>query len=185
MNHSGKSIKQKAKAPAAISKLISDLGNEDGRVREKARRALVKMGAPAIDYLTELVYAKKDRLRWEAIKAMGQIADPVTAPFLINAFEDDDPGVRWLAAEGLINLGPVVVEPVVKAVVERIDSVFIRAGAHHVLNELNRALMDKQILDLLHVLRNTTSEEKILLFAGELLERIEREKYGENDEDGV
>ncbi|MEJ2536335.1 MAG: HEAT repeat domain-containing protein [Calditrichia bacterium] len=94
-----------------IKELIKNLGNSDGVIRERARRKLVSIGPSAIDYLAELVYTKNEMLRWEAVKTLSEIVNPVAIPLLIDALEDDKSSIRWLAAEGLIMLGREAVKP--------------------------------------------------------------------------
>jgi hypothetical protein len=44
--------------------------------------------------------------------------------------------VRWLAAEGLIRMRRACLQPLLHALTERADSVWLREGAHHVLHDL-------------------------------------------------
>jgi CBS domain-containing protein len=52
---------------------------------------------------------------------------------LVERLEDPDEGVRWMAADGLIALGATSVEPLLCELKLRSDSLFLRQGAHHVL----------------------------------------------------
>ena len=75
-------------------------------------------------------------MRWEAAKSLSDIADPAAAPALVQALEDPETGVRWLAAEGLIRMRSACLQPLLHALTERADSVWLRDGAHHVLHDL-------------------------------------------------
>ena len=44
--------------------------------------------------------------------------------------------IRWLAAEGLIHIGNKAVKPLLRALIEHPDSLWLREGAHHVLYDL-------------------------------------------------
>jgi HEAT repeat protein len=88
--------------------------------------------------LIEALAGGDTQTRWEAAKALGYLADPDGAPALVRALRDEEFGVRWLAAEGLILLGRDGLEPLLRALMERPDSVWLRQGAHHVLRVLSR-----------------------------------------------
>jgi HEAT repeat protein len=123
---------------AAINSLIAALASEEGLVRESARRRLVHIGRPAVRPLVKALSGGDTHTRWEAAKALGYLADPATAPALVRALQDDEFGVRWLAAEGLILLGGNALEPLLRALMEGSDSVWLRQGAHHVLRALSK-----------------------------------------------
>ena len=126
-----------------IEELIKDLSNENGIIRQKARYALVKIGNPALDYLLELQTSEKHLARWESVKAISEIGSKDSIPILINALEDEEFDVRWLAAEGLIEIGHSSVYPLLKAFIANKDSVHLKEGVHHILKGLElRGLYD-------------------------------------------
>lgn len=120
-----------------ISDFINDLSSDNGIVRRIARQKIVELGADAIDYLLELQNSPKHIVRWEAIKAIEQIGDPLGTPILISALKDDKFDVRWIAAEGLIRIGKPAIKPLMNELVNNSESVIVREGAHHVLKELH------------------------------------------------
>jgi hypothetical protein len=145
----------KASAPDQVSveDLVANLWSPDGVVRQHARRDLVTIGQPAVPALIEALSAGDQYVRWEAAKALGQIADPVAAPALVAALDDRDGAVRWLAAKGLIAIGCASLEPLMRALEQHPESVWLREGAHHVLHDLNHGQASVQIapvLDALH-----------------------------------
>lgn len=86
----------------------------------------------------ELVGALLDprtHVRWEAAKALSAIADPVSAPALMHALEDESEDVRWVASEGLIALGQTGVRTVLSGLIKRAGSVPYCKSARHVLSE--------------------------------------------------
>lgn len=119
-----------------IEELIKKLYSKDGIVRKVARYELVKIGRPAVKYLSSLLEAPKEYIRWEAIKTLSQIADSESIPILINALENEDFDVRWIAAEALIDIGKVSIKPLLEAVITSKNPVFLLEGVHHVLKEL-------------------------------------------------
>ena len=148
MNGSGRGVNDDSEVqgghadPGTISSLVAELSKEDGAARERARHSLVAIGAPAVACLIEALASRNDLLRWEAAKALGDIRDPAAAPALVAALEDEVFDVRWLAAKGLIALGGEGLVPLLQALVERSDSLWLREGAHHVFHDLARGRPD-------------------------------------------
>jgi HEAT repeat protein len=145
--------KSKKEKNSEIKKLIDELGDDKGLKRQNAREELVKIGRDSIDYLSELLTNQKHIYRWEAVKTLEEIGDPIAIPLLIQALEDDKGDVRWIAAKGLIKLGKASIVPLLKALEEKSDSVFILGGAHHVFfdlrekNELPKEFPIKKLLE--------------------------------------
>jgi HEAT repeat protein len=121
-----------------IISLVADLASQDELVRTDARQSLVNIRGPAVSPLIEALRDPRRQVRWEAAKALGEIANPTAAPSLVRALRDTEFSVRWLAAEGLIALGSEGLSPLLRALIERSDSVWLRQGAHHVLHDLAR-----------------------------------------------
>lgn len=113
------------------------LRSRDGALRKVARASLVAIGPLAVSPLIECLSADSKAARWEATKALGQIADPSAARALVGVLKDDDFGVRWLAADALTRLGVSGLEPLLGALLENPDSGRLREGTHHVLRALS------------------------------------------------
>ncbi len=146
-----------------IEELIETLSNPNGIIRQKARYELVKMGNPALDYLLELQGAAKHLARWEAVKAISEIGTRDSIPILINALEDEEFDVRWLAAEGLIDIGHSSVYPLLKAFISNKDSIHLKEGVHHVLKGLEvRGLYDDKY-EIIKALESFTAPVKLEL----------------------
>ena len=64
------------------------------------------------------------------------IADPIAAFALVNAMDDRDGDVRWLAAEGVAALGRDGLQPLLAALLQRAQSSSFCEGAHHVCHTL-------------------------------------------------
>ena len=141
---------------ADIPALIATLAGNDGLERQRARESLVDIGKPAVAALIEVLAAPDSNyhMRWEAAKALSDLEDPEAASMLVNALEDEDFGVRWLAAEGLIALGRDGLSPLLKALVKRSNSTSLREGAHHVLRMLDDAELHYQVAPVLAALED-------------------------------
>jgi HEAT repeat protein len=117
--------------------LVAQLGSRRGGTRQAARETLVKLGRPAADLLVPLASNPAKQLRWEATKALAEIADPRTIPVLVERLGDAESGIRWLAATGLINIGPASVASVLRLLMARPASTDVRRAAHHVLHDMD------------------------------------------------
>ena len=136
----------------SIETLINTLSSLKDKAREGARHTLVAMGKAAVPSLIEALKNKNTLTRWEAAKALGEIADPETAPILVKALEDEEFDVRWLAAEGLIKMNIKGLRSLLEALEHRGDSVLLREGAHHVFHDLAKGALRKSLAPVLAAL---------------------------------
>jgi HEAT repeat protein len=157
-----------------IRALIADLRSKDGMLRQRSRQSLVIIGKPAVISLVKLLKDRNDQVRWEAAKALGEIGDRRAAPALILALEDEEFDVRWLAAEGLIALGGDGLSPLLEALVECPQSVWLRDGAHHVLHDLAKTGLRKQVASLLKALGGVEPETEVPPAARKLLNTLRK-----------
>ncbi len=119
-----------------LGTLVKCLFSEDYAERNEARQKLVKIGRSIIPFLVGLQYSKDRRIGWEAMKTLSEICHPDGIPILINGLENDDPNIRWLSAEGLIQIGEASLGPVLRALEMRGNSKMLREAAYHVLKGL-------------------------------------------------
>jgi HEAT repeat protein len=125
-----------------IRRLVANLRSNDGETRRKARKGLVFIGKPAVGFLVPLLKDPDDDVRWEAAKAMCEIADPRAASDLVRLLMDHNFGVRWLAAEALISIGRDALEPLLEGLTKHPESSWLRRGALHTLHDLRRKVPD-------------------------------------------
>jgi HEAT repeat protein len=95
--------------------LIRELGSKDGMTRQKARESLILAGEPATPRVRELLASPDKQVRWEALKTLAAIADPGSLAEFVALLDDPRSDLRWLAATGLIRLGPRSIRPVLQA----------------------------------------------------------------------
>ncbi len=182
-----KKKKDEAKEPS-IETLINTLSTLKDKVREETRHTLVAIGKPAVPSLIKALKNKKALIRWEVAKALEQIADPETAPMLVEALEDDDFDVRWLAAEGLVKMNIKGLKPLLEALELRGESVLLREGAHHVFHDLAKGELRKYLVPVLASLEALEPGEEVPwaarhemavevpIAARQALERLEKSK---------
>ena len=156
-----------------ISALINDLSDKDGIKRNKARIALVEIGAPSVEPLVNALNDKSQTVRWESAKALGQIMDPRSIDALVKALQDRQFDVRWLAAEALIAIGNNSVKPLLQAVVDNPDREYVREGAHHVFHDLRWGQYGDILKPVITSMEDPTFTLDIPLLARKALKAIE------------
>jgi HEAT repeat protein len=156
-----------------IEKVILNLANHNGIVREQARKTLAQMGASAIPQLAKHTHAKNVILRWEVIKTLAEIVDPAAAPLLIAALEDDISSIRWVAAEGLVNLQSAALKPVLNELINKPGSILLREGAHHILWQIKKRQKNKLLNPMLRALESKEIAERIPVIADNILKKLE------------
>jgi len=158
----------------SLESLVGALASHDVATRQNARRALVSIGERAASLLIKALQDRQDQVRWEAAKALVDIASPKAAPALVATLQDGEGGIRWVAAEALIALGPDAVKPLAQGLVDYPGSPFIRAGAHHILHELVPGPLQELILPLLAALEGPAPEDRAPVAAYASLEALRK-----------
>jgi HEAT repeat protein len=141
--------------------LIASLASKNDTVRVKARHSLVGMGKAAVPLLAEALKSKNSLTKWEAAKALGEIGDPSTASTLVEALEDEDFDVRWLAAEGLTKMNINALKPLLEALEKHGDSFLLQEGAHHVFHDLAKGALRKFLGPVLAALEELEPGEEV------------------------
>jgi HEAT repeat protein len=155
-----------------IASLISQLASTDGYVRQTARLSLVDIGKPALKPLIELLNDKHEQIRWEAVKALAQIADPSTACVLVRTLEDKIFDIRWLAAGGLIAMGTYGLAPLLGVLIEQNKPDWLWQGAHHVIHDLAKGDLEPLLQPLLTALDDIDAHLQVPLIAKAILDRL-------------
>ncbi len=126
-----------AKYPSArsVPALLELLRNAFDARETIASEALATIGAPAVSGLTEMLDNQDQRIRWRAARCLTKIAENGEAKSLkalLKALHDDSPDVAWVAADGLLALGPAVQLDVLRSVLnERLTPGISRALQHY------------------------------------------------------
>lgn len=158
----------------STSELVARLSSRDGVTRMRARRALVGLGPSATEELTAVLADPRVQVRWEATKALSEIADPATADALVKMLRDEDFGVRWLAAEGLARLGRDGLVPLLEVLSRQLVSERFRAGAHHVIHAQLEGSDGEIVRPVLDALGGFTPRESAPVAARRALAALER-----------
>lgn len=159
-----------------IEHLVEQLGSKKGTERMKARKKFVEYGDNAADYMIELLNHKNHIYRKEALKILVEIGNPAYIPFFLQALEDEESDIRWIAAKGLIKLGKSSLKPLLNLLVEKSDSIFVLAGAHHVFFDLRKQKklpLDFPVNNLLEKLKTPEWKEGLKSLSYEILQNME------------
>lgn len=155
-----------------IETLMSDLQCNDVFRCRQARRELVLIGERAVPYLTDALAHRKGWIRWEAAKALGEIPGASATAVLVSALEDKNFDVRWLAAEGLIRRGRDALPLLLRAVMQKPESTYLRDGVHHVLHDNEDKKVRTLSGPLLAALEDIDSPVMVPPLARDLLEAV-------------
>jgi HEAT repeat protein len=152
-----------------IDTLVEQLASDRWTVRRAAEAGLQDFGARAVPALTDALNSRSELVRWGAATVLCDIADPASAEPLVHALEDADGGVRWLAAQALIAVGPSALLPLLRRLLAGSDSPWLHEGAHHVL----RAIGTPAATEVVHALEDHFPSLTVSLAASEALKTLE------------
>lgn len=122
----------------SVEALAEALRSKNVAERAKTREKLVALRHVAVIPLLHRLSDPDEHVRWEAAKALAEIADPSAADGLAEALNDESAGVRWNAGEGLIAIGWDGAKQVLVTLLRKSDSTSLCTAAHHVLSHFAR-----------------------------------------------
>lgn len=152
-----------------IPALIVDLGLQSATIRERAHSTLIAIGKPAVKPLVKALMKSTEYGRGQAAKALGEIGDLSAAPALVKALEDDKFDVRWLAARALVALGRDGLPALLRALIERPNSTWLREGAHHILHDEGYQTWQEQLAPVMKALEGYAPVDALPEAAEEVL----------------
>jgi len=91
--------------PQAIPALIRALSISDSLTAKLVANALIRIGAPAVPELLQLLQNGKHVARLEAVRALAEIEDPRAIPALMKLLGEDSAVMEYWAGHGLDRLG--------------------------------------------------------------------------------
>lgn len=157
-----------------VEALVEDLRDRSPAVRRNARLALLSIGRLAVPALADALNEPGHATRWEAVKTLVDIGDPSAAGALVWALEDSNDVVRWTAARGLISLRKEGLPALLKALMDRPESPWLRFGARHVLHELAKRDIKQEVMPVLRALDGIEPVLQVPLAAFQALDSMER-----------
>lgn len=135
-------------SPNAVPALLGALAGADERLGSQIFMALVNLDYVAIPVLLDFARSKSGWMRWHSIRALGAIRDPRALPLLVNALQDEDHSVAWMAAKSLVPFGRKSIEPVLRMLTTTRMTPWVVETSSYVLHAQCRAHYDlKPYLD--------------------------------------
>jgi HEAT repeat protein len=126
------------RSPEAIPALISALSNADEQLGSQIFRSLIEIGSVAVPALIELGNSSRAWMRWDRVRALGEIGDDRAITPLALALNDPDHGVAWMAARELVHFGRLCVEPVLRVLMLQNTSPWLVETASYTLREISK-----------------------------------------------
>jgi HEAT repeat protein len=158
-----------------VKKLISEFRTEDGMKRLRARLSLVSVGKSIVPFTSEYLEDEDEQVRWEIAKTLEELKNPAAAPSLVRLLMDEAPGIRWLAAEGLVTLREHGFIPLLKGLQVNFHSTLFREAALHVLRELDRQdLLGENGIKILKILESSAPAVSVPFAATEVLHALQK-----------
>jgi HEAT repeat protein len=153
---------------------MDTLAGKNGAARMKARKSLVALGKPAVSSLIRLLQnSDSEHVRWEAAKTLGAIGDIRALRPLVQALEDNNPDVTWVAAEALRKFKKAAWPSLLRALIKsKPESVLLRKGAHHVLGNQKEDGFNDLLAALRIALNSSTASELTPFVAFKILKRL-------------
>jgi HEAT repeat protein len=120
--------------PRAVQALLAALHGANERQSTQIFMALTRLGHIAVPALLEASRSHSTWMRWHSIRALTEIRDVRAFPVFINALQDSDHAVAWMAARGLVPSGRVCVEPILHMLTTAEMTPWLRETASYVLS---------------------------------------------------
>jgi HEAT repeat protein len=112
---------------------------------EQALAVAVDSGRPALD-------------REQAIHQLGAAPTPDVVAHLIKLLEDNADGVRWAASTALIECGEAALKPLLQALLDQHDSVWLRRGAYRVFHDTKNYKVQQATAEVVKALNGPAAE---------------------------
>jgi HEAT repeat protein len=96
--------------------------------------------------------------REQAIHQLGQTPTPDVIAHLIKLLEDNDDGIRWTASSALIECGDAALKPLLQALIDQHDSVWLRRGAYRVFHDTKSFKVQQATAELVKALNGPAAE---------------------------
>jgi HEAT repeat protein len=136
--------------PAAVEPLIDVLKNDkNGSVRLYAARALGELGDPraTLPLIESLQEDRNVDVRVRAARALGRLGGEEVVLPLVEALSDANSQVCMTAADALVEIGNIAVQPLIKSL--KHEKVNVRCDATRSLGELGDKTAVEPLIDML------------------------------------
>ncbi len=122
----------------AVPILLKALRGADEQLSSQIFASLLRLGSLAVPALISKSKSSSAHIRWNCLRALGEIHDRRALPVLVDALQDDDHSVAWMAAKGLAQFGKDGLEPVLELLIGASMTPWLAETASYVLNSYAR-----------------------------------------------
>ncbi len=143
-----------------VVSLLPDLVSSQTTKRKSAREKLSGIAPMVLDELSKLCESGNKQLRWEVAKSLETRHSVGSIPVLLKLLADEESDIRWLAAEGMINVGRRALVPLLHEIIYN-ESSYLFDSAHHVFNELLTRKEKRSYQPLMKALKHSTNVKGI------------------------
>jgi HEAT repeat protein len=123
---------------SAVPALLNAFSGDDEQLASQISTALVQIGRPAVPALLEKFATGSAWIRWQCVRALGEIADTRALPTLVQALHDPDHAVAWMAAKEVARFGKNCLEPVLRLLMNAEPSRWMIETTSYVLRDVYR-----------------------------------------------
>jgi hypothetical protein len=132
----------------AVPVLLKALRGADEQLSSQIFASLVRLGSLAVPALIQKGRSSSAHIRWNCARALGEIHDLRALPVLVDALQDNDHSVAWMAAKGLVQFGRDSLKPVLELLMSASMTPWLAETASYVLTSYaHRNAQAKKILD--------------------------------------
>lgn len=141
----------------AVPVLLKALRGADEQLSSQIFASLVRLGSLAVPALIQKSKSSSAHIRWNCVRGLGEIHDLRALPVLVDALQDNDHSVAWMAAKGLAQFGRNSLEPVLKLLMSASMTPWLAETASYVFSSYaHRNKEAKEILEpLIHRMRQS------------------------------
>lgn len=121
---------------AAVPPLLTALRSADEQLGSQIFSSLVRLGNVAVPALITASHSSSPWMRWQSVRALGDICDRRALPVLVNALMDNDHSVAWMAAKGLPRFGKQSLGPLLRMLMANETTPWLVETTSYVLKSL-------------------------------------------------
>jgi HEAT repeat protein len=115
-----------------------------------------------------------DEQRLRAARELRERPQAAAIPALLAALVDSNAGVRWLAGEALIHMGPAAVAPILETLINSEPSAWLFEEAEHVLRHLQVPEFHGALAPVIEACQHSTRNVEVSAKAALALQEISR-----------
>lgn len=167
--------------PAGVSALFSLLQDADEQLGNQIFTSLIQLGSVAVPALIENSTSSLPWIRWQCMRALGNINDSRALPMLVHTLADVNQSVAWMAAKGLVPFGRLSVGPVLRLLMSAVVTPWLIETASYVLRNQRDPRLQPYLEPLIEHMHGVSFRIGTLLSAQKTLSQLITDGLLESD----